>query len=488
MSMLTRYAPGGTGWFMCVCVGVWGLATVSEAQFPAAPCRQDEVYGWVAELPNRLATCPSPSNRWQLRTFPLNEDGSRTLCSYEWRSAATPTRVGLPIGLHYSADCMAVGVWRKEHLLVPQPDGATTSDVAAVESDFLDAVDAPMAWSRARANIRDGRTKLAFIDALPVNENGPQDGSIQHGNSLATLARLIGLCTDQSCRYDYGWFGPPALFPYVRGDVAGSPLDSAQAILATLERYRAAPGEHLVLSMGLGFEPDAGCAALPDSPVVSALREAIRRVACETDAIVLAPVGNKRADDVGTGMMYPAAFANEELECVGEPQGRPLVVAISGVDFALRPLESSRANTPLMTIGGPFAYEGKTLADQLNPRVGSSVAVAAAGPIVSMAWYLRPELDAGGLVQALSQAGTKNTSGSRVIRACSAWQNLCKDKRVGRCRELSDLCSGVSAQTERALPLIAAPSQPEPEDPAPRSDPDYCLGRGQRIEPSGPGE
>ena len=492
MSMLTRNAPGSARLFISVCVCVWSLFDPSlQAQTRQPPCRQSDVYGWVAELPKDLKSCPTPSANWQLRTFPLDEASKRKLCSYEWRPSAAPTKVGLPSGLTYSADCMAIGVFLKQQPFVSQPDGPTSADIAAVEDDFLDAIDAPLRLSRGQGTGADERPTLAFIDALPVPASVPQDGSIQHGNSLETLAKLLGVCSDRLCRFDFGWYAKPALFPYPRGEVVGSPLDSAASLLETLEHYQRDPGEHLVLSLGLGFEADGRCASLPNSPVVAALREAIRRTACETDAIVLAPVGNKRADDVSTGMLYPAAFAGEELRCDGEPQGRPLVVAISGVDLALRPLQSSRANARLMTIGGPFAYEGKGPEEQLNPRTASSVAVAAAGPIVSIAWYLRPELDAAGLTEALFKAGSASASavtGSRVVRACSTWAKLCSNKQVGRCSEQATLCKGLSLTSERELQLVAAPRLAQTQSSPTGIEPTYCLGRGQRIEPSGPGE
>lgn len=491
MPMQTRYAPGCARLIVWLCASLWTLSALPvHAQRQLQPCRQSEVRGWVAELPKKLAKCPAPDFNWKLRTFPLAEDKTRQLCSYEWRSARKPTKDGLPAGLDYTADCMAIGVFRKEQPFEEQPDGATDADIAAIQDDYLDAIDAPERASRAKSILGDAFPTLAFIDALPVTVDVPQDGAIQHGNSLATMAKLVGGCTDASCRFEFGWLSKPALFPHDRGDVAGSPLDTADALLETLKSYRANPGEHLVLSLGLGFEADARCASQPNSPVVSALREAIRRVACATDAIVLAPVGNKRLDDVTTGMLYPAKLSTEELICDGEPRGRPLVVAISGVDHRLKPLYKTRANAPLMTIGGPFAYEGSGPEERLNPRTASSVAVAAAGPIFSLAWYLRPELDAAGLVAALTSAGTASApavSGSKVIRACRTWETLCgKSKQAGRCAELTELCGEVTSTREPALQLVAA--TPAPEADAEPLVPTYCIGRGQRIEPAGPGE
>lgn len=486
MSMLTPNARGSARLTVCgtaasLCVSMW----IGAVHAQGAPCRQSAVYGWVAELPETLAKCPKPSPHWALRTFPLDEASTGTLCSYEWRPDRVPTQVGLPSGLSYSPDCMAIGLARKQRPFESQPDAPTSADIAAIQAEYLAAIDAPRRPTRAQALSAD-RPTLAFIDALPVPAEVPQNGSIQHGNALERIAELVGGCNDASCRFELGWFSPPALFPYPGGEVVGSPLDSADALLETLAFYRASPGEHLVLSLGLGFEADARCAALPDSPVVAALREAIRRTACETGAIVLAPVGNARADDVTTGMLYPAAFAEEELRCEGESQGRPLVVAISGVDVELRPLDSARAHAPLMTIGGPFAYEGKGPEEQLNPRTASSVAVAGAGPIVSIGWYLRPELDAAALVKALTKAGTASVpavSGSRVIRACRTWAKLCTDKTAGRCGELAKLCSD-----DRPPPLRAAARPHAAVTSAPSGEPSQCIGRGQRIEPSGPGE
>jgi hypothetical protein len=463
----------------------------AEIPIKFAPCRQDRVLGWVAALPITLDVCPRPSSAWQLRSFPL-PGAKRTLCSYEWRSDQSPNKDSLPRGLIYSPDCMAIGVDMKERPFEPQDDHpATEADIAAIQDDFLDALDAPALAAPQPAAIPEQYPTLAFIDALPVQAEVPQDGALQHGNSLATLAKLLRGCDDESCRFRPGWFGEPALFPYERGDVVGSPLDAADAVRGALQHFRDSASEHLVLSIGLGFEADGRCAALPDSFVVSALREAIRRAACQADAIILAPVGNKRDDDVSDGMLYPAAFEQEELVCNGVPQGRSLVAAISGVDLRLRALGGSRANAPLMTFGGPWAYEGNGPHEQLNPRTASSVAVAAAGPIISLAWWLRPDLDAKALLAALASAGTASRpalAGSRVIKACATLANLCSDDQLGRCAELPELCPNTPAVAALESPLQAAPAFVPRAASASEPEPTYCIGRGQRIEPSGPGE
>jgi hypothetical protein len=143
-----------------------------------------------------------------------------------------------------------------------------------------------------------------------------------------------------------------------------------------------------------------------------------------------------------------------------------------------------------MTLGGPFAYEGAGPDEQLNPRTASSVAVAAAGPIVSLAWWLRPDLNAKGLLEALARAGTASrpaVAGSKVIKACETLNNLCSAGQ-GRCAELPGFCPGTQLTAARELPLLAAPEIVLRAASAQTIEPDYCIGRGQRIEPSGPGE
>ena len=460
----------------------------AEGALKLAPCRQELVYGWVAALPKTQTQCPKPSTAWKLRTFPLDA-GTRMLCSYEWKLASNPSMTGLPSGLAYQPDCMAIGVQRKQAPFQPQPAAPNTFDLDAIEADFLDALDAPPTSTPLSAAIPREYPTLAFIDALPVDAASPQIGAIQHGNSLETLAGLLAGCDTQPCRFRYSWYDKAALFPYPGGKVVGSPLDSAESILNALEHFQAEQSEHLVLSIGLGFEPDARCAAQPDSLVVQALREAIRRTACATDAIILAPVGNKRDDDVTSGMLYPAKLETEELRCDGVPQGRPLVTAISGVDLWRKPLASSRAVAKLTTFGGPWAHGGDP-DEQLNPSTASSVAVAGAGPAVALAWWLRDDLDAQSLLEQLKKAaiaGRGAAASSRVIRVCSMLAKLCAGGNLGRCAQLPKLCPQRAVSDSDGLPPIAA--EPGAAPPAPSGFArKTCVGRGQRIEPSGPGE
>jgi hypothetical protein len=475
-----------------VAAALAALSTTSpaQAQTRQTPCRQSDVYGWVAELPATLMSCPVPSQAWALRSFPLDASSRRTLCSYEWTPSSEPTLVGLPKGLHYTPDCMAIGVHQKQLGFQSQtaPALPASVDIAEIQENFLDALDAPRAITPLRAALTKDAPTLGFIDALPVAAPAPQLGAVQHGNSLATLATLLGGCNKAPCRFRFSWHEQPALFPYPGGKVVGSPLDSAQAIAKARHDFLLGPSPHLVIEIGLGFEPDERCAAMPDSPVVVALREAIRRTACDTGAIILAPVGNTRNDDVSTGMLYPAKFVDEELVCNGVAQGRPLVTAFSGVDMQLRPLASSRAIADLATFGGPWAYAGDGLDDQLNPSTASSVAVAAAAPIISLAWSLRPDLDAQGLLSALDQAGVAGkgrAANSSIIRACATLEKLCADSSQGHCTDFATLCPANRNPGPR-LPLTAAATTPAADSGTfPR---EVCLGRGQRIEPSGPGE
>lgn len=477
MSTLLRFA---------VCAGL--VFPAFQVHADAAPCRQELVYGWVAALPKTQQACPRPSASWRLRTFPLDAN-ARTLCSYEWKVTGTPTKVGLPTGLTYQPDCMAIGMQRKQAAFQSQPAPANGFDLDAIEADFLDALDAPPSFSPQQAAIDSAYPTLAFIDALPVPATTPQIGAIQHGNSLKTLAGLLGGCARQPCRFRHTWYNKAALFPYPEGKVVGSPLDSAESILNASEHFQAEQSEHLVVSIGLGFEPDPRCAAEPNSLVVQALREAIRRTACASDAIILAPVGNKRNDDSTPGMLYPAAFEGEELRCDGVAQGRPLVTAISGVDFWRKPLASSRAVAKLTTFGGPWAHGGDP-DEQLNPSTASSVAVAGAGPAVALAWWLRDDLDAKELLSQLKHAaiaGRGAAASSRVIRVCTTLAKLCNAAKPGRCAELPKLCPFKLSSELDGLPLPAAEPAAAPP-PASGLSRKTCLGRGQRIEPSGPGE
>lgn len=488
----------------------WAQALPGRAQPTqiAAPsvaqsCRQSEVFGWVATLPQaHVTSCPAPSRRWQLQTFALDAEAARTLCRYEWQGTGTPTRTTLPIGLEYTPDCMAIGVRAKRRAPADQPDpqSRTDAELETLQAQYLAAVDAPVSRDGSLPRpVTDGHPSLVFIDALPSLATGPQAGSLQHGNSLAAVARLLGgaeRCTEQPCRFRFGWYGRPALFPNDSAEVVGSPLDSAHAISTALTAFERGDGEHLVLSMGLGFEADAKCAALPDSPVVQALREAIRKAACEADAVVLAPVGNQRPDDVTHGMLYPAAFEAQELVCDGEPQGRPLVVAVSGVDLERRPLPSSRASARWMTIGGPFAHPANEPSDRLMPRQASSVAVATSGPVLALGWWLRPDLQAKDLIDGLfagAVPAVPNVPGSRVIEACASLAALCGDPSLERCAALSAMCPepkpapgfspailGVLRPAAPAERLHATPQQVSVE-------PSSCVGRGQRIDPSFPG-
>ena len=112
------------------------------------------------------------------------------------------------------------------------------------------------------------------------------------------------------------------------------------------------------------------------------------------------------------------------------------------------------------------------------------------GPAVALAWWLRDDLDAQGLLYQLKKTGVAGRGAavsSKVIRVCSTLAKLCTGANLGRCSELPKLCPRQLASDTDGLPLPAAEPGAAPPSPSGFVR-KTCLGRGQRIEPSGPGE
>lgn len=462
---------------------------------PAPVCLGLPVYRWL--LAN-AASCPAAGNGWAVsQPFADASNWLNAVCTYDWLGQDPPARATLPNASGLVPDCQAVPVAK---LVVDREDdpGLPAEAYPALRGAFLAALDAPQWTPGALRSLGTSElTRLAILDAKPLRSTKPLRGSVQHGNYAEGLMRELG-CVGRSCAFEPASYH--ALYPSGL-EVVGSAFDSALQAYRALRDHQAGTAPHLLLSLGLGFDLDQGCSLSANGLSVSVLRTVLSLAACEADALIVAPVGNTRVLQTATGPMYPAAWADFDVQCEhGGPQ-RPLVTAVSGVDELLAPLASSRAHARFMLAANHAVVTDPVSLSLTAPRSGSSIAAAGGAAAFALAWSLRPELSSSELLALLDGAKTATQpaiAGSGVLHICSTLQALCAGQTSERCQVVGPICTG-GTPLSAAVPLpkllqeetglaklqlrtiARAGVKPAAEAPS-------CNGHGQRGGGTGPDE
>lgn len=242
-------------------------------------------------------------------------------------------------------------------------------------------------------------------------------GSPACGAELATQLGL-GLSWDGS-----GFSREPA------GGNFGSQAGLARAIFQAVSAWDA---EHqdgevgpLVLSLALGWHPEAGGSGALDAPA-AAVKAVLTYASCK-DVLVLAAVGNidtptGSADQ--RGPLYPAGWevdaAPSAAECSGstwdvpdptpdlvEPVYRPLIYGVSGLDESLRTLANQRPGARTLHAGP--ATQASTWStvdgDWMTPVSGTSVATTSVAAAAAVVRSHAPDLSAHDTMRLLRDSG-----------------------------------------------------------------------------------
>lgn len=289
--------------------------------------------------------------------------------------------------------------------------------------------------------------RLTIVDTSATHEAGSvevvEDASSvnPHGRYMATLAQRA-VCDDDAdasptCGAEIAtqlalgltWDGSDFVAEPDGGNF-GSQAHLARAIHAAVTEweadYAAGDAGPLVVSLSLGWHPEAGGAGTLDAPA-AAVHDALTWAACK-DVLVVAAVGNAdtpiTAADAG-GPLYPAAWETEPApaaaECgsstwdvtttatdLVETVYRPLVYGVSGLDGGQRTLANQRPDATTLH-AGPAAHLSAWNTgdgDWLDPVSGTSaanVSVAAAAAVVRTH---APDLSAHDVMRVLRDGGT----------------------------------------------------------------------------------
>jgi hypothetical protein len=328
--------------------------------------------------------------------------------------------------------------------------------------------------------------RLTLVDTLATHEAGSPDlllddaGVNPHGLAMAGLATRA-VCDDDvdaspACAaelaselglaftWDGGGFAADA-----DGGNFGSQGDLARAIhaaVATWEVDHAAGATGpLVVSLALGWHPEAGGSGALDAPA-AAVKAALTYASC-MDALVLAAVGNADTPTgcaERTGPLYPAGWevdaAPTAAECASstwdvadtptdliETVYRPLVYGVSGLDESLRTLANQRPSSRTLHAGPATQASAWSLvdADWMEPVSGTSVATTSVAAAAVVVRSHAPDLTAHDVMSVLRTAGAEldaaevcydpeadGCEAARSVTVCDGLRTACETE-YGEC-------------------------------------------------------
>jgi len=263
--------------------------------------------------------------------------------------------------------------------------------------------------------------RLVFLDTEPTGEGLPErKRNSPHGYTLANIARDL-VCTSKPFNHCAAQIATRLALPVIDfdpkrpkfnkvdtklGGFLGMQSDLAVAIRDEVDSWREeGSAEHLVLNLSLAWD-DKLFGGLGEEWVaeMQAGTQAVYRAlqyAASFDVLVLAAAGNQKcAPCANTGPLLPAAWEKEAPREYGcEPQTKPLLYAVGGVDSDGFPLANARPG------GMPrrVAYGETAVVTGVDPRTskptysgrlysGSSVSTAVVSSIAAVLWNSHHEL------------------------------------------------------------------------------------------------
>lgn len=344
------------------------------------------------------------------------------------------------------------------------PSGITPSPVPPLDSELLyrelrfqvGATDLPLK-STAAPNVR-----LAVVDTQPTGGFGassiPGQGS-PHGFDLAAIAR--DLTCNKSCGGADSPVGPcastittrlalnmssagdPPTTDETRGGYFGRPSDVARAIVREVDDWLdAGSPQHLVVNVSLGWDPDllhpkrnaedTGAHLDAEEPGTHANAEELAVYAAldyarTQGALPIAASGNSPGgSQPGHGATAPGRWFAKPPDTGGyfTAVSDPVVWAVGAVDRDDRPLANVRVDSlpPIVGYGDHAVAPLPSGTGWTEPPLtGSSVSAIVASSLAAVAWDLRPELDADGIMTLLARSGRALQRPAEIYRLGSSF-------------------------------------------------------------------
>ena len=301
------------------------------------------------------------------------------------------------------------------------------------------------------------RARIVVIDSAPDATAGHViPGASRHGDTIAHLIedlvcrsadlRNRGCAAEVTTDLALPWISRGV--PGPSGGHIGTLVDLARAVeraVATWQVDRIAASAttppRLILNLSVGWEhtpqiadcsTDVRSAGLPARAVLAILQHAAAQ-----GALIIAAAGNDSAGPTPrTGLTCPGRYQAVPVD--GDPS-RSLVVAVSGVDYQDRPLETVRPAgiTGIAGLGvGGVAW---TVADPAPPQLmGSSVSTAVVSAVAALVWSQRPSFSPGQITAAVYAGGVD----VGAANACPLSLPGCRSHRASVCGALA--AAGVS--------------------------------------------
>ena len=325
------------------------------------------------------------------------------------------------------------------------------------------------------------RVRITLLDTAPTaGHDDTHPGADRHGDTLVYVIRDLVCPTTASqpapapCAVEVTTrLALPQVAPGTSSGAGGSMgtlVDLATAIHDATEEWRTGrlndpptTPEHLILNLSLGWEDlpgTANCPADPSSPPAAELAsvavQSILQYAAQQGVLIIAAAGN----DAGgpsprTGLTCPGNY--QKLAQPLDPQ-RPVLFAVSGVDYADHPLETVRegGRTGLVALGlGAVAWRPGT---PIPPALtGASVASAVVAAVSAIAWTYRPLLRADQIGDAVYQGGSPVPT---IAQQCTWPASGCQTRRASVCGALRKLGLPAQACTIPARKPHSSPSLP----------------------------
>jgi hypothetical protein len=295
------------------------------------------------------------------------------------------------------------------------------------------------------------RVRIVVIDSAPdAPAHQILPGDSRHGDTLAHLIEDLVCLPSESPRGGRACAAEVTTALALPGGT-GTLSELARAIeraLVTWQRDRQrAPSltpERLLLNLSLGWEDAPGiadCAAAPHKPEAPPAR-AVRGIlahAARAGALVVAAAGNDSGGPKPrAGLLCPALYQAVPGDAAGT---RSLVVAVSGVDYQDRPLETARplGITGIAALGlGGVAWDP---ADPVPPQLtGSSVATAVVSAVSALVWAYQPTWMPNEVTEAVYRGGIDVGKAN----ACPIELGACRSHRASACGALNAAGAGLS--------------------------------------------
>lgn len=466
-----------------LCVAVLSLWLFSAA--PAAAQAPPYLHLGVRWIGSSPVPCVAPAGWGASRVFnpPKAPPNSADLCLYTWLGgggAPTPAQVAALFAGNGGAVGMTEDVPSVIPMTVPRPWAESEIDFFAGLRESMrkhvgDASLLPAGLFPAHPT-----TRIVVIDTAPDAPHGylQLGAGSRHGDNLARLIEGL-VCSSaiaggpQECAAEVTtslampWSSPGVMG--VGGGHTGTLVDLAQAIQRAVAKWEldlANPAlitpRRLILNLSLGWEDTPGiadCASdltLPVALPARAVRQALQ-YAASRGALIIAAAGNDSGGpNPRTGLVCPGLYQKMPQQL--DPS-RPLLYAVSGVDFADRPLESARpgGRTGLVGLGlGGVAWSGE---DEAPPALtGSSVAAAVVTAVSAITWAARPTYNPAQVFEVVQSGGVAVAGNGE---ACPLSAQSCATRRANVCGALAAAglvavrCTPAPAQADSSPSLAA---------------------------------